>query len=603
MTTTRIWPDWLNDIWAKSAEKGAGGKPETLAEHTWHVLEKLAETIRLRPDLPRQIGVPRLWNCLFWAAFLHDFGKSAHGFQSRLRPGGEKWSHRHEVLSLSFLSWIEAGLSEEEQRWVTAAIVSHHRDEDEIQRLYNSIGDPNDESLIKLTADVDESTLRGLWRWLNDCPTSWLQALSLSDAGITMPALPSQDEAVDVIQKNGGTNIRKWLRSYHRWLERTVNRSEATDLIIGTIALRGHLISSDHMASAHVGDLPQPQLAKPERLLEGWRLRVSDLYQHQRDCLQVKGSAVLMAPTGSGKTEAALLWAVSQAQANQPVPRLYYTLPFQASMNAMFKRLNDDDQEADLKAPFPGQVGLEHSRSLLAYYRRFLDEDYSAEKAAKSARWNRNLAQLNYYPVRVLSPYQLLKAPYRLKGYETLLTDCFGATFVFDEIHAYEARRLAKILATIKYLRENYAARFFIMSATLPTLLRHRLTEALGDYRLIQASDSLYAQFRRHALILKDGDLLDDRSLDRIADVARGGQAVLVCCNTVARAQQAKAKLSARLNQQVEVILLHGRFNGRDRLDKEGKVRETTGAHSQNRRPILLVATQVVEVSLDIDLD
>jgi len=49
-------------------------------------------------------------------------------------------------------------------------------------------------------------------------------------------------------------------------------------------------------------------------------------------------------------------------------------------MNAMYDRL---------QKIFPGLVGLEHSRSLPAYYRRFLDEDYSPENAEKAARWEK----------------------------------------------------------------------------------------------------------------------------------------------------------------------------------------------------------------------
>ncbi|CAG1014446.1 CRISPR-associated endonuclease/helicase Cas3 [Anaerolineae bacterium] len=610
MTTLRVWPDWLQDTWAKSADKGAGGQPETLAEHTWRVLEKLAETIRLRPTLPAQIGVPRLWHCLFWAAFLHDFGKAAQGFQARLRPGGEKWLHRHEVLSLAFVDWISAAFTDEEQRWLVAAIVSHHKDEDRIRQDYNTVCDPTDQSLNGLVAELNESTLRGLWRWLNECPASWVEALNLTEVGISVPTLPDEDTAIGSVQNTGSASIRKWLKIYHRWVEHTINRSDESALLIGTIALRGHLISSDHMASAHVGDLPSSQLADPDRLLVNWQLTVADLYPHQHASLNARGSVVLMAPTGSGKTEAALLWSVAQARPQQPVPRLYYTLPFQASMNAMQRRLNDDERDGQGQvirtAPFKDQVGLEHSRSTLAYYRKLQEDDYTPEQAAKQAKWLNNLARLNYYPVRVLSPYQLLKAPYRLKGYETLLTDCFEAAFIFDEIHAYDAGRLAKILATVKYLREGYGALFFVMSATLPKLLRDQLADALGHYQLIEASAATYAQFRRHALILKDGDLLEEASLQRIAQVAKSGQAVLVCCNTVDRAQTAWQGLRERLQKtapSIKVELLHGRFNARDRLRKEDIVRKATGSRSTQREAIVLVATQVVEVSLDIDLD
>ena len=84
------YPDWLYDVWAKSAELGEGGQPETLAQHTWYVLSRLAEFIRLRPNLPTQLDVPRLWHILFWSAFLHDFGKAVEGFQTQLRSDGHQ---------------------------------------------------------------------------------------------------------------------------------------------------------------------------------------------------------------------------------------------------------------------------------------------------------------------------------------------------------------------------------------------------------------------------------------------------------------------------------------------------------------------------------
>lgn len=592
--TTPLWPEWLEDIlWAKSAEKGAGGQTESLARHTWYVLEKLAEAIRLRPGLPRVVGFPSLWNCLFWACFLHDFGKAARGFQERLR-GGEKWPHRHEVLSLAFLDWISDALTDEEMRWVAAAIVSHHKDANEISLMYMDPSDPADEPLAERVAEISEEAMAGLWRWLKECPTSWIEALGLGSVGIHTPTLPPQADAVRRIQEQGAMRARYWLQTYRRWLK-TVNRSEERSLVIGTLALRGQLVSADHMASAHTDESPTPLPARPSDLLTRLQIKESSLYAHQKTCATIRGSAVLIAPTGSGKTESALLWACAQADGARPVPRLFYTLPYQASMNAMYDRLQ--------QRVFAGQVGLEHSRSTLALYRRWLDEDYTPQQAARAARCGKNLAQLNYFPVRVLSPYQILKAPYRLKGYEAMLSDFFDAVFILDEVHAYEADRLAMILGTVKYLREKFGARFFVMSGTLSGLVQARLADALGEHASVRATPELFARFQRHRLQLRDGDLLTDRWLPHIAEVALSGQSVLICCNTVKRTQQVYDEMQRRVQGRAKVILLHGRFNGKDRLEKEKMVRAATGCQSTEREPVVLVATQVVEVSLDIDLD
>jgi len=102
------WPEELNDIWAKSpVDKAAPG--ETLAHHTWTVLTRLSELARLRPDLPEQVSIPHLWHLIFWAGFLHDWGKSARGFQALLRGNIRRWPHRHEVLSLAFVPFLCPG--------------------------------------------------------------------------------------------------------------------------------------------------------------------------------------------------------------------------------------------------------------------------------------------------------------------------------------------------------------------------------------------------------------------------------------------------------------------------------------------------------------
>lgn len=603
------WPDELEEmLLAKSADKSEGDKPESLAQHTWLVLSRLADFMHLRPELPTQLGHTKLWHCLYWAAFLHDFGKALPGFQGILRSDAtwrEQWGrNRHELFSLAFLDWIVDGLTAEEKLWTAAAIISHHRDKNEIVSSYALlIGEDGRDPLFKHLEPLPEAHLMGLHRWLTTCGWAWAESLQLDQLAVqpvTIIAAPEEPFTPYAVER-----IRYWLDAYGDFVERLDRRKHA-GLSIPLITLRGMLTNADHSASAHAPSLPSVKFVAQD-VLNSRNISADELFKHQCDAGSTDGSALLVAPTGSGKTEAALLWAACQVENGRQPPRLFYTLPYQASMNAMRKRLQET-----FDSPTGGRggeenlskVGLQHGRALLALYRSLMEREYDPQSAARSARWMKNLAGLNYPPVRVFSPYQMLKGAYRLKGYEAQLTDYHSGLFIFDEIHAYEVKRLALILTCIAYLRQNFNARFFIMSATFPTLIKNWLQEALGNSTEIVATPELFTSFQRHRLNLIEGELIEPKHLERIVADARQGRSVLVVCNLVKRAQAAFDSLQSQLQPDgIHVELLHGRFNLRDRLRKEGLVQRYTGSKSDERKSIVLVATQAVEVSLDIDLD
>lgn len=584
-------PGWMDHIKAKSEQYGG----ETLAEHTWDVLVKLAELRQLRPELAQQMGIPRLWHCLYWSCLLHDFGKAARGFQQRL-AGGPAWKQRHEVLSLAFLEWITGGLNQEEQTWVLAAIVSHHRDARYIAEAY---AEASHDPLEVLLAEIDTETVAHLWRWASECGDAWRDALGFSAEEVASIALPPHDTAVAQVCIEGVQRVRCWLYRYADWVD-DLQSGVAHNPSIG-ILLRGLTTSADHMASAHLDKMPSPvQEAWPvyaERLLAALRVANpgAELYEHQRASAAAAGtSAALIAPTGSAKTESALFWALGDGGAS--LPRLFYALPYQASMNAMYDRLRDSARGFGDEA-----VGIQHGRALQAMYARLVGSERWSATAANAARWQRNINTLNARPIKVFSPYQMLKALFQIRGFEAMLTDYAGAAFIFDEIHAYEPGRLALMLTLVRYLRKQYGARFFMMSATFPNLIRERLRHALGDYTIIQADKHVFEKFTRHQLRLLDGDLLDH--LDRIVADLHADKQVLVCVNTVRRAQAVRDKLAQLGVANEHMVLIHSRFIIKDRTRLEQEVRIRSALDAVNHHPFILIATQVVEVSLNIDLD
>lgn len=588
------WPEWMEHIKAKSEKNGG----ESLADHTWDVLVKLAELRRLRPSLPTLVGAPRLWHCLFWACLLHDFGKAAHGFQDRLK-GGPRWPHRHEVLSLAFLDWITPGLSADEQIWVLAAIVSHHRDAAYIARTYADVAE---DPLVPLLGEIDTPIVEHLWRWISECATAWRDALGFPAEEVVSIAPLDQQTAVSLAYKQGVQRVRAWLTRYADWLD-DLPYEPATTRTMGVL-LRGLTTSADHMASAHLTSMPKPVRESwgslADRVLAPLRVKqpAMEPYAHQQQSGAAAGSsALLIAPTGSGKTEAALYWALGDG--SMPLPRLFYSLPYQASMNAMFDRLRDDVRGFGDEA-----VGLQHGRALQAMYARLLESEDWAATAGSAARWEKNINTLNARPIKVFSPYQMLKAMFELRGFEAMLTDYAQAAFIFDEIHAYEPARLALILALINFLREHYGARFFVMSATFPQIIRDRLAAALGTCTTIEADAAVFEKFRRHRLCLVDGDLAAE-GVGRIVQDVRAGKQVLVCVNTVRRAQEVREALRVAGLHDDHLLLIHSRYIFRDRNRREEAIRTCCGVDTPltERRPLALVATQVVEVSLNIDLD
>jgi len=292
------------------------------------------------------------------------------------------------------------------------------------------------------------------------------------------------------------------------------------------------------------------------------QLGLEFLHDFQREAHSCQVSRLyLQAPTGAGKTEAMLLFAGDSE-------RILYLLPTQATANAMHTRL----------AAIYGRdaVGIAHGRALLELSR-------DGEEPPLDVRlFNTVFAK----PVTVATLDQYLLAHLHGRHWEIRRTLSRYATVLMDEIHAYEPYTLGLLHAA---LEADPPQRLAIASATLPT----PLMKYLGNAPLVKAEDSLWQQ-RRHRLLREQR--APEKAVKEALDHAANGEAVLFVVNTVPMAQslyQVAVEQARLLKHPPEVHLLHARFVYLDRRRKEQQLRRL-------KRRALVIATQVVEVSLDI---
>jgi hypothetical protein len=152
---------------------------------------------------------------------------------------------------------------------VTAATLFHHRDPHEIEVRYpkpfsrNSWADP-----VASLCCVSEDVLEGLWRWIDLCAGSWIEKLRLSEFGVSPISLVPLEEAMSRFTEGFANRLRKRLDNAHRWA-RMHSLPQQVKEALGSIIVRGQVISCDHLASAHATKLLHPA-GGPRHLLSQW---------------------------------------------------------------------------------------------------------------------------------------------------------------------------------------------------------------------------------------------------------------------------------------------------------------------------------------------
>ena len=551
--------------------KSGGQHSVTLSAHLREVADYAHSLVEAyRPHLHQLLGdelAQRVEQGLVLAALTHDLGKAAEGFQRALQDHRARWEFRHEVLSTALLL---AMMNPEDKtaRLVLAAVLTHHRDIGDMQLRNDSglVALP-DQSIVEEVTNKfrrKASELQTHWEWLQRfcADHASLRSLQLPDTPATLP-LP--DCLLEEVEQKA--------KAVSPFYDR-----QAMALLL----TRGWLMAADHAVSAGVlhfkRELPAPVLPP--------------LRPFQRLLSEHDGDAFLEAPTGSGKTNAALLWALHNRQHGE---RIFYLLPYQASIEAM------EDTLAALLGK--EQVAVLHARALDYVFRDYFEQTGEYEAAYQQAKAETDLNRLVHKPVKVATPFQLLKWLFGIPRFEIGVSEMVGGLFIFDEIHAYDAHTVALIAEMVRVLK-RLGGRCLFMSATFPPFLKNLLGGALGkpaaEFTLsADDKDKWTRRFLsqvRHRLRWHDATL--EELVPEIVRAVEEGKRVLVVANRVAQAQEIYESMR---DEVAGVALLHSRFTRRDRTEKEQRIIGALRKRSDEVRA--LVATQVIEVSLDVSFD
>ena len=493
----------------------------------------------------------RFWKLIRLGIIFHDLGKSHSEFQKILLGKRANWYHqRHELFSVPFIEQLD--LPENDKMLLKLIVAGHHKDFnfllDHIQHGYKTGEDLfsfGEDGKLDWDEETEKLNHKFIWSFLKEYNVSLNPSLL---------ALPMQ-----------------LVNDYAR---RPINSTKINfqELLLTAGALK----QCDHSASAGV--------FKVNVLNEKHFNFLYDTkwtpYFHQKKAAEINGNIVLTAPTGSGKTEASLMWLHKQMKENGQ-GRTFYILPFTASINAMFERL-DEKMQGNNEI-----VGVVHGKLSEYIESRFGEETYSWQNEKLKHELKDSFRAL-VTPLKVATPFQLLKSIFGLKGFEKGIFEMSGGYFIFDEIHAYDPEVTAQIKVLIEFAAKVLNVKVCLMTATLPTFLKKEFTDAIGEYSEISADAKLYQSFIRHRIKVADG-LLSEH-IEDIQQRLNAGDKVLVVSNTVKQAQSIYNSLDTS-----KKVLLHSAFNGVDRNKKEAEL--------MSNEVRLLVGTQAIEVSLDIDYD
>ncbi len=602
------------------------GENKSLKYHTIEVIKR-AEQLKNFVDI-NGINIKekeKFFKSLKISGLFHDLGKINYDFQRRVHADSGEWDELekflkpikglrikdHEILSAI---WASILIKENDKwaSWIRTAVLLHHYNnfyinEKDLGEIYQSY--PDD---IKRYLEF----LRDNWDTFKKFLDELFTNASTEDVtGKIDTSGERVNELLDIINNHGD------LLEFAEFYEIDNDNPDYYLMLF-----LGCLRRCDYSAS---GDINVEHSENPDKILDKMKREIESRFSKtlwQRDVLKdIDGeSGVLIAPTGSGKTEFAILWASNTGR------KFIYTLPLRVALNDIYHRFGG--YLGDVKL-----LGLLHSTAFIEYVKEAKkSDDTNVDEKMTSA-------SLLSHPVTLATPDQIFLTSLNYYGSDKIISIYPLSSIVLDEIQAYNPEMAAVIIKTLKIV-ENLGGKILIITATLPPYFRpfffkdektgedipeeFRLNfsnkKHLLDTESIKSKIKNY-ELRRHKIKTVDESLVEyvneknnkKSSISVNEDVLikylkklkdNGKRSIFIVVNNVSKAIKIYETLENMKNKgkiKDDIFLLHSRLFEKVKDDTIRKIKEKLGEieSTDKNKGIIVVSTQIIEASVDLDFD
>ena len=601
-------PFAVHDLWAKTSppHRLDAHLLDTAAAALWLWDNALAPSTREWLNVVSPDGDGRRF--AGWVAAMHDCGKTTPAFQSKDRSlgagvhvpqgVGDGWPHTWAGAVLLRGRCRSAGWGRGDIAWLLPLIAGHHG-QIPTASVYNDSRGASTPQGVGL--DVWEAAQRDLL----DLVTTELGYSAWPGVPRKAPSRAQQLELAGFIVQCD------WIASHDlvppQWGPGPVTLTEAQTRI-GAVATSLGITGG-------WGARPVPNAGDIQSRFD-WDLRpLQSAAADAARALPTPGLLILEAATGEGKTEAAFAAAEILA-ARSGRDGIHMALPTQATTDAMWGRMSTWARRVAPDVP-----------QLLTHGKAGANTDWRKSRRAGGAvsRWYLDHDRSLLAPVVVSTIDVLLHTAVRTRHVALRASGAFRKVLIIDEVHASDTRMHALVCELLRWAG-NAGTPVVLLSATLPSSMRDDLSRAYAGGATNQVPSRLHLDIPAtnsypritgidgngvphvwgcpprpggdrtiHVAHLERN--LSDELAERLAD---GGVAMIVR-NTVARAQTTAEALREEYGD--DVILLHSRLTTHDRTNRTTQTIRELGPGGQRPRRRILVGTQVLEQSLDIDAD